>query len=159
MKKLMLYVTTAILLVAKYIQMIGCAENYNLMVLVLALVGTAAIFLTFISIKLLEGKWKSSVLIITILALLSIIIWYLYPNSWLDFTWSLLIFTSLFLAFYKFAHYEIKKFTSFSYSFMIIYILTESISIWRGDIYPPFFLVFLTLIVPMYFVGIKKVKE
>jgi len=112
-----------------------------------------------ISIKLLEGKWKSSVLIITILALLSIIIWYLYPNSWLDFTWSLLIFTSLFLAFYKFAHYEIKKFTSFSYSFMIIYILTESISIWRGDIYPPFFLVFLTFIVPMYFVGIKKVKE
>ncbi len=139
--------------------MIGYAENYNLIIWVISLTFVSAILILFISAKLLDGKWKYSVFIITLLALLGLVAWYFYPNGWLDFTWSLLIFTSLFLAFYRFAHYEIKKFASFSYSFMIIYILTESISIWRDDIYTPFFFVFLTFIVPMYFVGIKRIKE
>ncbi len=159
MKKLLLYATTAILLSAKYIQLINYSGNHNFIIWIVSLTCISAILLIFTAIKLLEDKWRISILMITIAALLALISWYLYPNPWLDFAWSLLIFTSLFLAFYKVSHYEIKKFASFSYAFMIIYILTESISIWRNDIYPPFFFIFLTFIVPMYFVGIKRVRE
>ncbi len=159
MRKTLLYITTAILLIAKYIQMAGYSVDYNSDMWVLFLTIISGSLLIFLATKLSDGKWRASIIIISILAILFIVAWYLYPDPWLDFAWSLLIFTSLFLAFYKASHYEIKKFASFSYAFMIIYILTESISIWRNDIYPPFFFVFLTFIVPMYFVGIKRVRE
>lgn len=159
MRKILLYITTAILLIAKYIQMAGYSINYDTNMWVLFLTIISGSLLVFLGTKLSEGKWRASIIIISILSILFIVAWYLYLNPWLDFAWSLLIFTSLFLAFYKASHYEIKKFASFSYAFMIIYILTESISIWRNDIYPPFFFIFLTFIVPMYFVGIKRVRE
>ncbi len=159
MRKILLYITTAILLIAKYIQMAGYSINYDTNMWVLFLTIISGSLLVFLGTKLSEGKWRTSIIIISILSILFIVAWYLYLNPWLDFVWSLLIFTSLFLEFYKASHYEIKKFASFSYAFMIIYILTESISIWRNDIYPPFFFIFLTLIVPMYFVGIKRVRE
>ncbi len=159
MKKSLIGTAAAILLSAKYIQMAQYTTSYNTTLIVLLLTLISSILLSYISFKFLENKWIYSVFTITIIGAISIIAWYFYPNFWLDFTWSLLIFTSLFLAFYRFSHYEIKKFSSFSYSFMIIYILTESISMWRNDVYPPFFFGFLTFIVPMYFVGIIKIKE
>ncbi len=159
MKKVLLYLTTTILLIAKYLQMTQYITNYAMIIPVISLGTIGGILIVFISVKLLDFKWKYSVIVLSSLGILSISLWYIYTNAYLDFAWSMLLFTALFLAFYRFAHYEIKKFPAFSYTFMIIYILTESISIWRNDVYAPFFFGFLSFIVPMYFVGIKRVKE
>lgn len=159
MKKLLLFVATAVLLAAKYIEMLGILVKYNVDMIVISLTILSSLIILAIAFKFLDGKWRVSTAIISILGIVFSALWYLYNNAWIHLSWNFLVFTSLFLAFYRMAHYEIKKFPAFSYSFMLIYILTESISIWRGDTYAPFFLIYLTIIVPMYFAGIEKIKE
>ncbi len=159
MKKLLLFVAAAVLLTVKYIEMIGLMAKYNVAIIVISLTIIASLIILAMALKFLDKKWKMSTAIIAILGLVFAALWYPYNNAWIHFSWNFLVFTSLFLAFYRMAHYEIKKFPAFSYSFMLIYLLTESISMWRGDTYAPFFLVYLTIIVPMYLAGIEKIRE
>ncbi|AGB05338.1 hypothetical protein AciM339_1485 [Aciduliprofundum sp. MAR08-339] len=159
MKKLLLFVAAAVLLTVKYIEMIGLMAKYNVAIIVISLTIIASLIILAMALKFLDKKWKMSTAIIAILGLVFAVLWYPYNNAWIHFSWNFLVFTSLFLAFYRMAHYEIKKFPAFSYSFMLIYLLTESISMWRGDTYAPFFLVYLTIIVPMYLAGIEKIRE
>ncbi len=159
MKKILLFSATGILLAAKYIEMLGMSLSYNLNLVVTILAILGSLIVIFESIKFLDVKWKSWSVGLSAIGIIAAAVWIPYTYAWMHFIWNFLIFTALFLVFYRMAHYEIKKFPAFSYSFMLIYIMTESISMWRGDTYAPFFLAYLTFILPMYFVGINKIKE
>ncbi|RLF27094.1 MAG: hypothetical protein DRN14_05835 [Thermoplasmata archaeon] len=127
--------------------------------LVTFLVIISSILLILMDVKYLDRKWKFAGISLSILSLIFIIIWISYPHALSHFLWNLFVFTSLFLTFYYFSYYEIKKFPAFAYSFSLIYIMTESISLWRGDTESIFFIIYLTIILPMYMVGIKKIRD
>jgi|GEM_PF-6335246 len=160
MKRYLLLGATILILLAKYLQIFMQwvfipSGNY----IVALLITISSLFLLLLSIKALEKIWKITVIFLGILSIISILLWVLYTTAWLNLIWSFLIFTSLFLTFYSLSHYEIKKFPAFSYAFSIIYIITESISLWRGDSDALFFLIYLTIVVPMYIVGILRIKR
>lgn len=160
MKRALIMSATILMLLVKYLQMSNYLVSIPMLNLVLLSIGIASSILIILSaLKFLEGKWRVASISIAILAIITLLLWNFYTSPAINFLWSLFLFTSNFLVFYAFCHYEIRKFPAFGYSFSLIYIMAESISQWRGDTDPIFFLIFLTIMLPMYIVGILKIKE
>jgi len=160
MKKMLLLIATILILLGKYLQILMYTQIIpiaNLIVSIFSILSSLTIIL--LSIKFLNKKWRIISISLSLAGFILIFVWLLYPLPITNFLWSIFLFTSLFLSFYKLSHYEIKKFPAFAYSFSLIYILTESISLWRENIDIPFLLIYLTLTLPIYIVGILRIKE
>ncbi len=158
MKKLLLGLSTSLILASKYAEIVQY-WGYGSAIFAVALLFLISMgVLAHISLGM-DGRWRTAILSLSILSSITAIAWIFNTAAILNLLWGILGFTALFLALYNSSHYEIKKYPAFGYAFSVVYVLTESISIARGDYFQPFFLVYLSITVPMYLVGIKKIRD
>ncbi len=164
-RKILLLVPFILLFLAKYIQVYASLSGSRSafatvpMLLSAAISLVSGISIALFSYLLLEDRWRRGSICVALLAVASTGFYFLLPGAPLYLLYNLLLATSLLVFLYPFHHYEIRKYLAFGYSFLVIYMLTEGISLWRGEYDPRFFAAYLTLSLVMFVPGFINLRD
>ncbi len=152
-------ITLLVLFAGKYVQITWVSTNISILGIVGdALLAIAAILVILLSIKLID-KYKNAAIVLGAGALAFAILHAIFTFSLLYLAYQILLVLAFFIFLYPLHHYETKKYDAFGSAFLMIYVLTEGISIWRGQYNVPIFGIYLTLSLSMFIPGILKIKS
>ncbi len=152
--------TLLVLFAGKYIQLAMFATNSKMLGYagdVLLLVALAMI--AFISLKFLDGNYRAGNIAVAAGAAAFLLLHMIFWLGYLYLVYQIIMVIALFVMLYPLHQYETKKYAAFGSAFLMIYVLTESISMLRSQFNLPIFAFYLTLSLSMFIPGILKMKN
>ncbi|NPA75493.1 MAG: hypothetical protein GXO25_05375 [Euryarchaeota archaeon] len=158
--KYYMLLTLIVLFAGKYAQIAALGTGAHMLFFggeVLLII--AMLFVAAFSVMLLNGNYRLGVPVLAAGAVAFIAMHMIFAFEPLYILSQILMVVAFFTLLFPLHHYETKKYPAFGSAFLMIYVLTEGTSLWRGQYNLVIFALYLTLSLSMYIPGIIKIKE
>ena len=152
------FIPLILLFSAKYIQIYSICCNPSIMAPASIIALLSALSIVIFSFLFHAGRWRDANTFMGSSSAIIIMASILYPDVGIYLLSNIFLATALFIFLYPLHSYETRKFAAFGYAFLLIYVLLEGISLWRGDFDLIVFASYLTLSLIMFLPGALKIE-